>query len=275
MTSIQNILDTIRPGLVAVDILIVAYIIYRGYVLLSRTRAMQLLIGFALILFLDVAARRLQLETVSWLITNVSSYLVFGLIVLLQPELRRLVAEIGRMRVFQWINPIPAVPLDEIAEAARNMAASRTGSIIIIQKNIRLQSIIESAVRIDAVVTKELLETIFHKDTPLHDGAVIVEGNRIVAASAYLPLSSSRYLKKTHGARHRAGMGISEESDAVVVVTSEETGRISLMMNGELRTPIKASELKETVHAFLTDTTIAKPKDAADEKKEPAREDHP
>ncbi|MBI3395995.1 MAG: TIGR00159 family protein, partial [Spirochaetia bacterium] len=206
--------------------MIVAYVVYRGYILLSRTRAIQLLIGFGMILLLDVIARRLNLETVSWLITNVSSYLVFGLIVLLQPELRRLVAEIGRMRIFQWVNPRTVLPLDEIVEAARSMASTRTGSIMVIQNTNRLESIIENAVRVDAVVTRELLETIFHKDTPLHDGAVVIEGGRIVAASCYLPLSSSRTLKKTHGARHRAGMGISEETDAVVVVTSEETGRI-------------------------------------------------
>ncbi len=238
----------IKPAL---DVLIVAFIFYRVYALISRTRAIQLIIGFSLILVLDIMARWLQLETVSWLITNVSSYLVFGLIVLLQPELRRLIGEIGRMPIFQWVTQSISVPLDDIVEAVKNMAADRTGSIICILREIRPQNIIDNAVALDANVTRELIQTIFHKDTPLHDGAIMVEGNRIVAASCYLPLSSSRTLKKTHGARHRAGMGISEESDAIVIVTSEETGRISVMLNGELKS-VKPLELKSMLFETLT-----------------------
>jgi len=248
----------------ALDILIVAFIFYRIYILISRTRAIQLIIGFSLILLLDILARYIQLETVSWLITNVSSYVVFGLIVLLQPELRRLIAEIGKMPIFQWVTPPVGVPLDEVTEAVKSMAASRTGSIICILRDIRLQNIIENAVKLDAIVTRELLQTIFHKDTPLHDGAVMIEANKILAASCYLPLSSSRSLKKTAGARHRAAMGISEESDALVVVTSEETGRISVMLNGEIRT-VKPLELKTVLFDILTGNELAPEKKKTEE----------
>ncbi|MCB1139482.1 MAG: diadenylate cyclase CdaA [Leptospiraceae bacterium] len=242
--ELDGLLQQLRPFLRFVDIFVVAYLLYRIYMLLSRTRAMQLLIGFGFILILDLLARRLHLETLSWIITNVSSYLVFGLIVLLQPELRRLVSEIGRMPIFQWVNAPAVLPLDELTEAAISMARQKVGSIMILLREIRPQTIIDNAVRVDALITRELIETIFHKDTPLHDGAMMIENNRIIAASCYLPLSNSRLLKKTHGARHRAAMGISEETDAVIIVTSEETGKITLMSNGQMYTPIKPDELQ-------------------------------
>ncbi|MCE9597340.1 MAG: diadenylate cyclase CdaA [Spirochaetia bacterium] len=250
----DTIWNTIRPFIRVIDVVIVAFLLYRAYILLSRTRAMQLLIGFGAILLLDVLARRFGMETLSWLITNVSSYLVFGLIVLLQPELRRLFAEIGKMPIFQWVSPPVMVPLDEIIAACASMARSRTGSILVLMKEIRPHGILENSVRVDAIVSRELLETIFHKDTPLHDGAVILEGNRILAASCYLPLSSSRSLKKTLGARHRAAMGMSEESDAVILVTSEESGKISVMHNGEILTPVRAGELKSLLNDMLGKT---------------------
>jgi diadenylate cyclase len=246
---------------VAVDIALVAFVTYRVILLLNRTRAFQLLFGVALILVVDAVARLVNLTTLSWIITNISSYLVFGLIVLLQPELRRLISEIGQTRIFRYFSRNPDVPLESIAEAVKIMASGRIGSIIVILKSIRPDTIIERAVRVDGAVSAELLQTIFHKDTPLHDGAVFIEGDRVVAASCYLPLSDSRALKRTHGARHRAGMGISEESDGVVLVTSEETGKISVMYNGELRTPVRPAELVPLVDYLLNDpgATLTEP----------------
>ncbi|HMU83828.1 MAG TPA: diadenylate cyclase CdaA [Leptospiraceae bacterium] len=263
---LENLWNSVRPFVRFIDILIVAFLLYRAYILLSRTRAMQLLLGFGLILLLDVIARRFSMDTLSWLITNVSQYLVFGLIVLLQPELRRLFAEIGKMPLFQWVNPPLSVPLDEIIAAASSMARSRTGSIIVLMKEIRPHGILENSVRVEGNISRELLETIFHKDTPLHDGAVIIEGAKILAASCYLPLSSSRVLKKTLGARHRAALGMSEESDAVILVTSEESGKISVMQNGEVLTPVRAGELKSLLSELLgkTPRSIA---EIAEEKK--------
>ncbi len=239
--------------IIAVDIAAVAYITYRAFILLNRTRAFQLLLGVALILGVNVIARYFNLRTLAWIIENATAYLVFALIVLLQQELKRLVSEIGQMRIFRYFNRNPEVPLEAIAEAVKTMASARIGSIIIIVKTIRPDTIIERAVAVDGAVSAELLQTIFHKDTPLHDGAVFIEGNRVVAASCYLPLSDSRALKRTHGARHRAGMGISEESDGVVLVTSEETGKISVMYNGELKVPVRPAELVPLVEYLLND----------------------
>ena len=256
---------------VIVDIAAVSYITYRTFILLNRTRAFQLLLGVALILAVSVMARYFNLRTLAWIIENATTYLVFALIVLLQQELRRLVSEIGQMRIFRYFSRTPDVPLIPIAEAVKTMAAGRIGSIIIILKSIRPDTIIERAVRVEGNISAELLQTIFHKDTPLHDGAVIIEGNRIVAASCYLPLSDSRALKRTHGARHRAGMGISVVSDGVVLVTSEETGKISVMYNGELRTPVRPTELVPLVEYLLNDPTATLSSTAADRVADQAR----
>lgn len=245
-------IELLEPILFTADVLVVAFIVYRMYLLLSRTKAVPLLIGFGTIMLVDILARQLRLETLSWLVTNVSQYLVFGIIVLLQPELRRLISEIGQMPIFKWVDPSQRVPLDEIIEAVKNMASTKTGSIIVLLQEIRPQTIIDNAVKVDSRITRELLQTIFFKDTPLHDGAVLIEGDRIVAASCYLPLSNSIRLKKTHGARHRAAMGMSEETDAIVIVTSEETGKISVLLNGKLITPIKPLELKSFLYEQLT-----------------------
>ncbi len=273
---LENTEELIRPVLLLLDILIVAFLFYRVFLLLRRTRAIQLLVGFGLILVLDLLARWMKLETLSWLITNLSSYLVFGIIVLMQPELRRLFSEVGKMPVFRWIQPPAPVPLDDIVDAVRAMAGKRVGSIIIILREIRLQGILDSAVLLDARISSELIQTIFQKNTPLHDGAMIIEGGKILAASCYLPISSSRVLKKTLGARHRAGMGISEESDAIVIVTSEETGRITLMCNGEMRTPVKHFELKNILQRLLGPERISLGEIAAGERvaetREPAEE---
>lgn len=253
MWKLEPIVTSLQPVTWVIDILLVAYLFYRIYMLLSRTRAIQLLIGFGLIIAVDILSRRFNLETLSWIITNVSSYLVIGIIILLQPELRRLVSEIGKMPLFQWVNPPKAYYIDEIVIAAQNMAQDRVGSLICILKEIRPQQIIDNAVRLDANITHELLETIFFKDSPLHDGAVIIESNRILSASCYLPLTGGRDLKKTMGARHRAAMGFSEESDAVIIVTSEETGRISVLYNGRMMSPVKTGVLKSTIQECLAD----------------------
>ena len=240
-----------NPALLVLDVLVVAFILYRVYVLLSRTRAVQLLIGFLLIVVMDVFAREFGLQTITWLINKVFPYLAFGLIVLLQPELRRLVSEMGRMPFFNWFSPPPEVPLTPIIEAAISMASSRVGSIIVILRDIRPQQIIDQAVAINGNITSELLETIFFKDTPLHDGAVIIEGGQIVAASCYLPLSAARNIKKTYGARHRAALGFAEESDAIILVTSEETGRITLMKDGVMFSPIPPADLETVLTELL------------------------
>ncbi len=242
LTFIEG-LDTWRAFLIVLDQLLVAFIVYRVFKLLKRTRALQLIAGVVLIILLDLISRSLKLTTLSWLITNISTYLVIGLIILLQPELRRLISEIGRTGIFQWFNPPPEVPVDAILIAVKNMAAQKVGSILVILRGIRPAAIIEQGVPLDAALSTELIETIFFRGSPLHDGALIIEGQKLLAASCYLPLSTSHTLRKTYGARHRAAMGITEETDALAIVTSEESGKVSLLANGEMITP-RSSELE-------------------------------
>ncbi|GIX42712.1 MAG: TIGR00159 family protein [Leptospiraceae bacterium] len=238
------------------DILLVSFLLYKVYVLLSRTRAIQLLFAILLILIFDVISKQLHLETISWIIRNLSAYLVFGIIVLLQPELRRLIGEIGNMPIFNWINPKKIQFLDKIIEAVIELAENKIGSIICIIQDIKPEYILEKSVKLDALISKELLLSIFYKDNPLHDGAVIIENNRIIAAACFLPVSNSPLLKTTHGARHRAAMGMAEETDAIVIVTSEETGKISIMHNGQMFSPVHGEELKEKILRLMNKKKI-------------------
>ena len=232
------------------DISIVSFLLYRILLLLSRTRAFQLLLGILLVIVTDVFARYFNLITLNWIITNISTYLVIGIIVLMQPELRRLTLKLGEGKLLRWFSASQKIDLDEILKASRNMASHRIGSLIVILRNIRPQSIIDNAVPVNSDITSQLIETIFTPPSPLHDGAIIIEGKKILAASCYLPLSSHSELKSTFGARHRSALGISEETDAITIITSEESGRISITYQGEIITP-RLSELKSCIARII------------------------
>ncbi len=234
-----------------VDILIITFILYKLYLILSKTRALQILLGIILILIFDLLSTKFRLETVSWIIRNLSSYLVFGIIVLLQPELRRAIGEIGNMPIFKWLTPKDSSNLENIVEAVIEMANHKIGSIICILKTIKPQGILDKSVKLDANISRELLLSIFQKESPLHDGAVIIEKNKILAASCFLPISQSELLKTIHGARHRAAMGMAEETDAVIIVTSETNGYISIMYNGQMFSPIEEKNLKNKILELL------------------------
>jgi len=176
--------------------------------------------------------------------------LVFAIIVLLQPELRRLTGDLTRIRLLRFLFLKPTFDFDPIVDAVRSMAKKKVGSLIVLVKDISLKEIAEAAVPMDCVVTREILETIFSKNTPLHDGAVIIEQNRILAAASYLPMSSNLE-DSTLGARHRAALGLAEETDAIVIVTSEETGAISICAEGQMHHPVKPVELKSTLIQLL------------------------
>lgn len=236
--------------LVAIDVLIVSFLIYKIYMFLRRTRGIQLLMGVAFVWLLGSIAEYLELELLDWIITNIRPALVFAIIVLLQPELRRITGDLTRFRLINLFLMKPIYDLDPIVEAVKSMAATKTGSIIVLTKEISLKTIAEDAIQMDAVVSAALLETIFVKNTPLHDGAVIIEQNRIVSAASYLPMTNALE-GSTFGARHRSALGLAEESDAVIIVTSEETGEISVCYDSEMVHPVKPLELKSLVNSFL------------------------
>lgn len=240
---------------VSSDILIVTFIIYSVYRMLRKTRGMQLLIGLGLFWLLGLIAKYFELELLDWLITAVSPALVFVVVIVLQPELRRIFSDFSQAKILKYFMMKPDYQLDEIVEAARIMSRSKTGCIIVFAKDISLRDIIDQSVLLDAQISTSLLLTIFKKNSALHDGAVIVEQNRVASASSYLPMSNSLG-SSTLGARHRSALGLAEETDAVILVTSEETGEISICHDGEMIHPVKPFELKSQLLQKLTNNRV-------------------
>ena len=238
-----------------IDIFIVSIIFYFLYVTLRKTRALQLFLGLGGIILLGAISGYYELELVNWLVDSFKPALLFLVIVLLQPELRRVFSDLTKSRLLKIFFLKPKFELDEIVNAVKTMANSKTGSIIAISKDISLKDIVERSVQMDAIISSSLLLTIFKKNSPLHDGAVIIEQNRIASASSYLPLSDNLERAATMGARHRSALGLSEETDAVVIVTSEERGEISICHNGEMIHPIKPFELKTLLYKILESST--------------------
>lgn len=242
--------NNLSPTLVIIDILITSFIFFKIYVMLRQTKGLQLIIGVGFFYILGILASYFQLELLDWLISNIKPALVFVIIVLLQPELRRNLTELTKIRFINYFIIKPSIELDEIIESVKLMSAEKTGSIIVFAKDISLKGIIEQSVQLDAVISTGLILTIFKKNSVLHDGAIIIEQNRIASASSYLPMSNSLG-NSTLGARHRSALGLAEETDAVVIVTSEETGEISICHDGNLIHPVKIFELKNQLLKFL------------------------
>lgn len=241
-----------------VDVLLVAAIFYWIYTLINKTKAIQLLKGFIVIFIVAVIAALLRLDTVDWIIKNITTSLFITVIVVFQPELRRIITQFGQRHwlISSGSNEKEAFHLDELVSAIFAMSSEKVGSLIVIERNTGLKSYIESGVQLDSNISDELIRTVFFPLTPLHDGAMIIQNGRIAAAACYLPLSNdSRQLKKQSGARHRAALGIAEESDGLVLVTSEETGAISIMVNGKMYYRIKESDLKNMIVFYMNPKT--------------------
>jgi len=235
----------------AIEILFLWVLIYSFLVFLKDTRGVQVLTGLLVIVVLFVVTQRMGLETIEWLMTKLFAISLIGLLVIFQPELRRLLARLGQHRWLQgwgWTQADQAV--EEICEALAALSKERHGALIALERNTALKSYAESGVVVDGRVTRELLCTIFMPNAPLHDGGVVIIGDRVVAAGCLFPLSQSPRLSKTTGTRHRAAVGLSEEADAVVLVVSEETGAISLSAAGRLSRDLGAEQLGQTLRAL-------------------------
>jgi diadenylate cyclase len=237
------------------DILLVAAVFYFAYNFLSQTRAISLLKGLVAIFIIWKIAAFLNLTTISWIIETIGTYVVIAVLILFQPELRRLITQFGQRNWLSAGNSEDIFQLDELVNAIISMSEEKIGSLIVIERNTGLRNYAESGVTINSGITEELIRTIFFPNTALHDGAIIIQEGKIAAAACYLPLSDSKQLKKNHGARHRAALGISEESDALVLVTSEETGGVSIMVNGKIFPKIKISDLKNMILYFMNPKT--------------------
>ena len=225
-----GILDLIDTGLVA-------FFLYRIYIMLKNTRAAALVKGLMVLAALVIVSKWLNLHVINWILEKAMTMMMVALPVVFQPELRRALEQIGRGRLFRKRVELDEAELNDMIEAVANaaviMGQRKVGALIVFERAVGLEERIETGIKIDGLVTDSLLLNIFEKDTPLHDGAVIIRGNRIVAASCLLPLTDARGLSQELG-RHRAAIGISEQSDALVVVVSEETGTVSVTRNGEI-----------------------------------------
>ncbi|RPJ56014.1 MAG: TIGR00159 family protein, partial [Acidobacteria bacterium] len=214
----------------ALDILVVSVTIYELFKLMRGTRAMQMAAGVGVIVGLFYLSRWLHLQTVNWLIRNIVGYVVFAAIVLFQTDIRRALVHFGRTPFFGGMQKTQGIDdvIEDLGVAASVLASHRTGAIIAIEREVGLRNYIEGGIPLDATLTYDLIVSVFQPRSPLHDGAVIVQGDRIAAAACFLPLTVNPRVSKDFGTRHRAAIGLTEETDAVAMVVSEETGIISI-----------------------------------------------
>lgn len=236
-----------------VDIGIVAFLVYRVLLLIKGTRAMQMLTGLGILGIAFFLASRFGLFTTHWVLAHFFDYLILIVIVLFQDDLRRALTNVGRNPFMPGsaYHEEEQEMVEEISRAASNASKERVGALIVIERETALKNFIETGSQLEAKVRAELLVSIFHRDSPIHDGAVIITGGRIAAAGCFLPLSKDPDIDKRYGSRHRAAFGITEESDAIVVVVSEETGEIHLVKNGKITTNLNELELKQSLEALL------------------------
>lgn len=226
------------------DILLVAVIFYRLILILKGTRTLQMLVGLAILLSALIVSKWIELYTVDWLVAKFWSQIVIALIILFQPEIRRALAQIGK-NPFSNLTPMEEFKtLEEIVRASVSLANKRIGGIIVLEREMELREIVEMGIQLDAKISKEILNSIFLPQSPVHDGAVIIKGDRIIAAGCFLPLSLSPDISKILGTRHRAAMGITEETDAVAIVLSEEMGTISVIIGGKMTREVDAATLR-------------------------------
>lgn len=229
-----------------VDILIVAYLIYRFLLLLRGTRGAQMTLGLVVLLLFYALTRTYQFRTLEWLFANALTYVVFAIIVLYQNEIRRGLTGLGKSSWFGGRRRSTGTEhFEEIILAATTLASKKIGALIVVERDIGLKNYAESGIALDAIPTYDLLVTIFSPNTPLHDGAVIVQQNRIIAAACFLPLTLDPALSKELGTRHRAAIGITEETDAVAIIVSEETGIISAAIEGKITRNLDGAGLRE------------------------------
>ncbi|HIT12953.1 MAG TPA: TIGR00159 family protein [Candidatus Scatomonas merdigallinarum] len=241
-----------------IQVALIAYFVYHFILWLKNTRAYTLLKGILLIVIFAVIANLLNMDVIIWLFSNLSVAVITAVIIIFQPELRRVLEQLGHK------NPLTNLAMlgsssenndrfsdktvNELVRASFDMGEVKTGALIVVEKEVKLEEYEKTGIPVDAVLTSQLLINIFEHNTPLHDGAVIVRGDRVVAATCYLPLTDNLSLSKNLGTRHRAGVGISEISDSLTIIVSEETGNVSYAMNGILHTGVSPSELREQLY---------------------------
>lgn len=253
-----------------VEVLVIAVLFYYILVWVKNTRAWSLLKGVVVILLFFVFAAIFNMTTILWIAENLFAIAVTAIIVILQPELRKALETLGRKNILASILPfdtnktqggkISQQTILEIARACTEMSRAKTGALIVIENEQGLDEYCRTGIDVDGIVTNQLLINIFEHNTPLHDGAVIIRGNRVLSATCYLPLSDSRSLGKELGTRHRAGVGISEVTDSVTIIVSEETGKISIAYEGKLERNVTSERLKDRIDSIINVKTLVEGK---------------
>lgn len=242
------------------EILIISYFVYHIIVWVKNTRAWVLMKGLLVIFLFMLLAIIFKMQTIQWIARNVLGFAVTALIVIMQPELRKALEELGKKNLLYSVLPFESAKreetlmsdktVQEIVKACVEMAKAKTGALIVIAQKQSLNEYERTGIDVDAIVTSQLLINIFEHNTPLHDGAVVINGNRVTSATCYLPLSDNMELSKDLGTRHRAGVGISEATDSLTLIVSEETGKISAAYDGKLERGLSAERLTQRLSGF-------------------------
>ncbi len=234
------------------DIAAVAFVFYRAYLVIQGTTASRMLMGLILILILSVAVQWFNMNGMIWLVDQIRTVWVIAFVIIFQPELRRMLLFFGQSGFLKSLIKL-GIPeyMDEILKATEQLAKRRNGALIVIERSTGLRNIIETGLILEANISQQLLLSIFNPRSPLHDGAVIIENDQVAAAKCLLPLSQNPYLENSVGTRHRAGVGLSEVSDAIIIIVSEETGKISVAFKGILHRHLTPTELRGFVEEVM------------------------
>lgn len=252
-----------------IEIVIIAFVIYNVMVWIKNTKAWVLLKGIIIVVIFALIAYILNLKTILWIAGKTISVGIIALVIIFQPELRRALEQLGRKKILFGLfrfndgrekgERFSSKTAEEIVRACFDMGAAYTGALIVIEQDMVLEEYEKTGITVDGLVTSQLLINIFEHNTPLHDGAIIIRGNRVTSATCYLPLSDNLSISKDLGTRHRAALGISESTDSLTVVVSEETGRVSLAERGSLRRINSPEELKLAIAAKPQEETVSGP----------------
>jgi len=237
----------------AVDIVIVGFVVYRLLLLIRGTRAVPMLTGLLVLALAYQGARAFELYTINWILDAVGNVILILIVVVFQHDIRRMLTQVGSGPPFSRRAPIAhGQMIEELTRSAVQLAGRRIGGLLVLGREVGLNEYIEGGTRLDAAVSRDLIVSIFHPSSPLHDGAVVIHKGRIVAAGCLLPLTTNPNVSKTLGTRHRAAIGLTEETDAVVIVVSEEEGKISLVREGRITRDVDAGVLRGTLQQLLT-----------------------
>jgi len=249
--SISSIYDKIRP---VIDVALLAFLLYKGYELLEKTQALQLVRGAGFLALVYGIAILLNLPTLRWVLTIMGPGLFIAIAIVFQPELRKIIMRLGQGEFFRPDAKPHIGKMDAVITAAELLSQQRRGMLVVFPRRINIRNIIETGTRINAEISSSLIVAIFEFDGPLHDGAMIIQNGKILAAGCLLPLSEQQDIKKSFGTRHRAGLGMSEQSDAAILIVSEETGAISLAYDSKLYYDLSSTEITRKLKELLEHT---------------------